>query len=170
LLLLSFLCHAIIDLIKFFISGLQIILNEVVYAADQLLHLMVIIFLSEFIFSFNFSSNLISIDVLKWFLLMLTITKPANMTFKMLFQKYHLPTDDKTIPGAGAIIGNLERVLSVILLGMNQMTAIGFIYTAKSIARFKEIEQSKGFAEYYLFGTLFSILYVVMAYLLIIFL
>ena len=53
-------------------------------------------------------------------------------------------------------------------IGMNQITAIGFIYTAKSITRFKEIEESKGFAEYYLIGTLFSILYVVVAYLIII--
>lgn len=72
------------------------------------------------------------------------------------------------IPGAGAIIGNLERVLSAIFLAMNQITAIGFIYTAKSIARFKEIEENKGFAEYYLIGTLFSILYVVVAYFIII--
>ena len=51
---------------------------------------------------------------------------------------------------------------------MNQISAIGFIYTAKSIARFKEIEQNKAFAEYYLIGTLFSILYVVIAYYIII--
>lgn len=51
---------------------------------------------------------------------------------------------------------------------MNQITAIRVIYTAKSIARFKEIENHKGFAEYYLIGTLFSILYVMVAYFLII--
>ena len=50
---------------------------------------------------------------------------------------------------------------------MNQVASICFIYTAKSIARFKEIEADKGFAEYYLIGTLFSILYVVVAYYLI---
>ena len=84
-----------------------------------------------------------------------------------IFQKYHFTTDAESVPGAGAVIGNLERILSAIFLAMNQITAIGFIYTAKSIARFKEIEENKGFAEYYLIGTLFSILYVVIAYFLI---
>ena len=32
-------------------------------------------------------------------------------------------------------------------------TVIAFVLTAKSIARFKELEQSKDFAEYYLLGT-----------------
>ena len=98
---------------------------------------------------------------------MLVITKPANITFKVVFQKYQFQNDAPTVPGAGAVIGNLERILSAVFLAMNQVASIGFIYTAKSIARFKEIEENKGFAEYYLIGTLFSILYVVVAYYLI---
>ncbi len=33
-----------------------------------------------------------------------------------------------------------------------------------SIARFREIENNQGFAEYYLIGTLYSVLYVVSMY------
>jgi hypothetical protein len=41
------------------------------------------------------------------------------------------------------------------------------VFTAKSIARFRQIDENKRFAEYYLIGTLFSMLYVLLAYLLI---
>ena len=39
----------------------------------------------------------------------------------------------------------------------NQFSAMAFVLTAKSVARFKEIEQDKNKAEYYLIGTLLSV-------------
>ena len=109
--------------------------------------------------------------ILKWLLLALIITKPANVTFKILFGQYQNYSEEKgndpTVPGAGAMIGNLERILSAIFLSLNALSSIGLIYTAKSIARFKRIEENQGFAEYYLIGTLFSILFVVITYFLI---
>lgn len=168
LMLFVWLSHCILDFVKFYLKRFDRLIHEMLYIIDQSFHILLIIFLSEFIFSYSPTLNLVYLDILKWILLFLVIMKPANITFKMLFQKYHFKTDSETIPGAGAIIGNLERILSAIFLGMNQITAIGFIYTAKSIARFKEIEENKGFAEYYLIGTLFSILYVVAAYFIII--
>lgn len=160
--------HCSLDLLKFNLKRYDKLTEEILYITDQVLHITFIIFFSEFIFKNNPTPPFIPLEIIKGILLFLVIMKPANITFKMIFQKYHFKTDAETIPGAGAIIGNLERILSAIFLGMNQITAIGFIYTAKSIARFKEIEESKGFAEYYLIGTLFSILYVVVAYLIII--
>lgn len=168
LILFVWLSHGILDFVKFYLKRFDRLIHEMLYTVDQSFHILLIIFLSEFIFSYSPTLNLVYLDILKWILLFLVIMKPANITFKMLFQKFHFKTDSETIPGAGATIGNLERILSAIFLGMNQITAIGFIYTAKSIARFKEIEESKGFAEYYLIGTLFSILYVVAAYFIII--
>lgn len=50
-------------------------------------------------------------------------------------------------PQVGRIIGNLERFLIV---------TIAFVLTAKSVARFRQIEEEKGFAEYCLDGTLTS--------------
>ena len=60
-------------------------------------------------------------------------------------------------PGVGQTIGILERMvmLSFVLLG--QWSALGFVLTAKSVARFKELE-NKEFAETYLVGTLTSFL------------
>lgn len=65
---------------------------------------------------------------------------------------------------AGAIIGFLERALILIFLSLTQYSAIGLILTAKSIARYDMISKSKEFAEYYLIGTLCSLLASVISY------
>lgn len=57
---------------------------------------------------------------------------------------------------AGAMIGKLERMIVAILVLNNQYGAIGLVMTAKSIARFKQME-NKNFAEKYLVGTLTSL-------------
>ena len=51
----------------------------------------------------------------------------------------------------------MERGIIFFLLMYGQYSAMAFVLTAKSIARFKEIEENKINAEYYLIGTLFSI-------------
>ena len=56
----------------------------------------------------------------------------------------------------GRLIGLLERLLIFFLVLQQQYTALGFVLTAKSIARFKELE-NRDFAEYFLIGTLLSI-------------
>ena len=60
-------------------------------------------------------------------------------------------------PNVGSMIGMLERVIVAVLLLCNQYSAIGLVLTAKSIARFKQLEE-KDFAEKYLIGTLSSLL------------
>lgn len=59
--------------------------------------------------------------------------------------------------GTGKIIGNLERFLILTLVLLEEYTAIAFVLTAKSVARFRELDKRK-FAEYYLIGTLTSTL------------
>ncbi len=58
----------------------------------------------------------------------------------------------------GKWIGIFERVMIMIFLFSNQLSSIGFVIAAKSLARFKLLE-NKIFAEYYLLGTLFSVVY-----------
>ena len=55
----------------------------------------------------------------------------------------------------GSWIGILEREIMLLLALMGQYGAIGFVLTAKSLARFKQLE-NKAFAEKYLLGTLLS--------------
>ncbi len=57
----------------------------------------------------------------------------------------------------GMMIGRLERALALTLLLYGQWGALGLVLAAKSIARFKELE-SQSFSDYYLIGTLWSIL------------
>ncbi len=57
---------------------------------------------------------------------------------------------------AGSVIGKLERIIMATLLLCGQYSVMGFVLTAKSIARFKQLEE-KNFAEKYLIGTLTSL-------------
>lgn len=57
----------------------------------------------------------------------------------------------------GRAIGILERGLILTLVLADVLSAVGFVIAAKSVARFKDLE-NKEFAEYYLVGTLASTL------------
>ena len=59
---------------------------------------------------------------------------------------------------AGLYIGWLERSLVIIAVVIRSPALVGLILTAKSIARFPEFKESR-FAEYYLIGTLLSMLF-----------
>lgn len=158
--LLILLGHLLLDLLK--------IRGRIGYLIDQALHIVLILGVSELVFPLDgaqFSYGVLSRDVVKGVLLIVLILKPANVSFKVMFAKYqYVDPEIHSVEGAGAVIGNMERILSAVFLVWGQVAAIGLIYTAKSIARFKQIENNRQFAEYYLIGTLFSILYVVLAY------
>ena len=173
--------HAAADLLKYRISKAKRMgspdAQAWLYLSDQLFHMLCIVFIMN-----RFTATLpIPSLTLRWILLLSLIHKPANVSFKNLFSKYESaegkaagdkaagdPGKPDTLPGAGAVIGSLERVLCAIFIGLGQYASIGLIYTAKSIARFKKIEENPKFAEYYLIGTLYSILFVVACYLLVV--
>lgn len=73
-----------------------------------------------------------------------------------------LPDPDPQPPGeddleAGSLIGSLERWLVLFLGVAGLWGAVGLVVAAKSIARFEELKQ-QAFAEYFLVGTLTSVL------------
>ena len=162
--------HAAADLMKYRISKAKRMENPNaqawLYLSDQLLLILCAVFITN-----RFTAALpIPGLTLRWILLLSLIHKPANVSFKKMLSKYEASGDavrPDTLPGAGAVIGSLERVLCAIFIGLGQYASIGLIYTAKSIARFKKIEENPKFAEYYLIGTLYSILFVVACYLLV---
>jgi len=61
------------------------------------------------------------------------------------------------LSGSGRLIGILERTITLVLIVLGQWAAIVLLLAAKSIARFEELKDRR-FAEYYLVGTLTSIL------------
>jgi len=56
----------------------------------------------------------------------------------------------------GLVIGNLERLVVLTLVALSQFAALGFLIAAKGLIRSKEFE-SRNFAEYFLVGTLSSV-------------
>ncbi len=79
-------------------------------------------------------------------------TRSSGM-FKGLFLEAEKSKKENKV---GSVIGQLERMIIAILLLCGQYSAIGLVLTAKSIARFKQLED-KTFAEQYLIGTLISL-------------
>lgn len=152
-----------------------------IYLADQALHIILIL---TVLYTFKFPtvihrihaithfekvSGINTAIVLKWVLLILCIYKPSNITFIKLFSNYKPEIAEnlaelkaaavKIGRKAGAIIGFLERILIVYFMSIEQYSAIGLILTAKSIARYDKITKDQDFAEYYLIGTLASVLF-----------
>ncbi|MEZ7872204.1 MAG: DUF3307 domain-containing protein, partial [Eubacteriales bacterium] len=122
--------HAAADLLKYRISKAKRMENPNAQAwlflSDQLLLILCAVFITN----------------LRWILLLSLIHKPANISFKNLFSKYESaegkaagdkaagdPGKPDTLPGAGAVIGSLERVLCAIFIGLGQYASIGLIYT-----------------------------------------
>lgn len=172
IIILYFIIHIILDLlmngIKKKINNKETHQSIMFYISYQIFHIIIIYVLGE-LFSgenLNFALN-ISDTFLKWILLLVIIIKPVNVSFKILFQNY-APIESNngkdTIDGAGAIIGNLERLLISIFLYYNQFGAIGLVFTAKSVARFNRISNDPSFAEYYLIGSLYSMISVLICY------
>ena len=60
----------------------------------------------------------------------------------------------------GRIIGVLERALALTLILLGQFGALGLIVAAKALARFRGLDD-RDFAEYFLIGTLASLLHAV---------
>lgn len=62
----------------------------------------------------------------------------------------------------------MDKLLCALILSaynINQYSAVGLILTAKSIARYERISKDQEFAEYYLIGTLTSVLFSILLYL-----
>lgn len=170
--------HLVIDLVKKQLQKNQEKENTLYYLLDQALHISIIIILANAMGNRNtnllyqciINYSLKNIKILKLCLIALVIFKPANITFKIAYKKFK-PQDDENQEGnAGAIIGNYERLLYCLCLAFNQYTLIGLIITCKGFARHSNIQKVPRFAEYFLIGTLYSILYSVFSYILIFYL
>ncbi|PLR68715.1 DUF3307 domain-containing protein [Bacillus sp. UMB0893] len=74
-----------------------------------------------------------------------------------LIEEYNYFTFNKHDLSRGKLIGYIERLLVIILTFYSAYPAIAFIVTAKSIARFKQMDD-RNWAEYFLLGTLTSML------------
>ncbi|MBC1983378.1 DUF3307 domain-containing protein [Listeria booriae] len=60
---------------------------------------------------------------------------------------------------AGRYIGGLERLLLLIFMALQIYSAIPIIVALKTLARFKDLENNRAFAEYYLIGNFLSMIF-----------
>ena len=94
---------------------------------------------------------------LSWLSLALLLCwKPANIFIKLILTQYQVGASDtcEEMKNAGALIGNLERTMTIVFVMLGRFEAIGFIIAAKSILRFKDTNTAK--TEYVLAGTFLS--------------
>ena len=131
------------------------------FVIDQLLHLGILSAISniyepakELPLQMIDCSASFSISLL--ILAILLCMKPANILIKLILEKYQVGESEScnNIKNAGALIGNLERILTIVFVLLGQYEAIGFIVAAKSILRFKDTDTAK--TEYVLAGTFLS--------------
>ncbi len=67
------------------------------------------------------------------------------------------PSIDQVEYNRGRVIGALERILCYFLVLQGAYSALGFLIAAKGMTRFKQLD-NREFAEYFLIGTLLSVL------------
>ncbi|WP_029758023.1 DUF3307 domain-containing protein [Fusobacterium nucleatum] len=143
------------------------------FSLNQLIHIVMIVgmycILNLENLTNNFYTKLQTYEDFKIIVLYISvfsiILDPASVFIRKLFISISSKTYSKTNSEelkAGNIIGKLERIIIAILLLNNQFGVIGFVLTAKSIARFKQME-NRDFAEKYLIGTLTSFLIVLIS-------
>ena len=136
------------------------------FVIDQVLHI-AIIYVSVCAFGLNDQARSWLMDlaaavpveqILRYAMIFIIILDPASVFVKKLSIYVSGGTNSsgqKKEPPVGSVIGKLERILTVILVLCNEIGAIGFVLTAKSIARYKQLD-NQSFAEKYLVGTLSS--------------
>ena len=131
------------------------------FVIDQLFHLGMLVTISTIYettrdLPLQMIDSPISFSAPLLILALLLCLKPANILIKLILEKYQVGESIScdNIKNAGALIGNLERILTIVFVLLGQFEAIGFIVAAKSILRFKDTDTAK--TEYVLAGTFLS--------------
>jgi hypothetical protein len=148
--------HFLIDAVKSYMGkGLW------QFLIDQIVHILVLCFIAhQYVLQchlpiqcLNFRDN-ISIPV--FIFAILCCLKPTNILIKLILERYKIGETEscENMKNAGALIGNLERILTLVFVLIGQYEAVGFIIAAKSLLRFKDTDTAK--TEYVLAGTLLS--------------
>lgn len=160
--------HAVIDLLKFHCrEQLRAYPPKWVFIVDQLLHLAVLAGLAvysalemrQFTFPYSQFCPYPFSDLLRFGCLVLFLGKPCNLLLKLCNLKPGAePKQTAADLSAGAVIGTLERLLTAVLFLLEQYGAISVVFAAKTLTRYSRMNEDPDFSEYYLIGTLGSLL------------
>ncbi|MBR3383539.1 MAG: DUF3307 domain-containing protein [Clostridia bacterium] len=171
--------HLVIDFVKQLIlissakaGALTVRGERAVFCADQALHIGVILVMSiivtsrfeltepPFMEAFSRTAGAEAYSLLAYVTLGLSVMKPANVFIRRMAVTQKPDGEPVGITPesvrTGRYVGSLERLLVIALLALGQYGSIALVFTAKSVARFKQLDD-RAFAEYYIFGTLLSV-------------
>lgn len=136
---------------------------------DQFVHLIILVVVSTlyvhyFGYALPFGAD---VKILAAISAVVLCLKPSNIIIKNLLDVFDIEApkekgvrknavdqeeEAKGLPNAGKLIGIVERLLAFMLILSGQYSAVGFIFAAKSILRFRNTKHS----EYVLVGSLLS--------------
>ena len=153
-----------ITVMHFVIDGLKSVCKNLkgAFFIDQLLHLAVIVatvIIYNNVCEIALPAWLPETKVLLWIVAFVFCLRPANFFIQNIFKeaKITVPAngeENQSLPNAGHVIGDVERMLTLVFVMLGQYEAIGFLLAAKSLLRFRETDTVK--SEYVLVGTLLS--------------
>jgi hypothetical protein len=135
------------------------------FLIDQLLHLLVIVGCWMLTFRdvdlLDRINRWMNADTHHWIVLtaFVFVTSPAGILIGQMTERWSLRIEDpgNSLVNAGKWIGIAERVIVLLLVLVNQYSAIALLVTAKGIIRFGEKDRQEIKTEYLVIGTLLSI-------------
>lgn len=154
------LTHLIIDILKLYLHGR--LNNRFLFFTDQLLHIFVLIGVTQMYFpGFIDFQNIWSDNLLILAIAISLLTFVSSILIKVLISSWSPATEDdkdNSLAKAGTYIGMLERLFVFGFVVSGHWEAIGFLIAAKSVFRFGDLKESKDrkLTEYILIGTLVS--------------
>lgn len=152
--------HLVIDILKLYLHGR--LNNRFLFFTDQLLHIFVLIGVTQMYFpGFIDFQNIWSDNLLILAIAISLLTFVSSILIKVLISSWSPATEDdkdNSLAKAGTYIGMLERLFVFGFVVSGHWEAIGFLIAAKSVFRFGDLKESKDrkLTEYILIGTLVS--------------
>lgn len=150
------------------------------FIIDQFIHVLLLVTISlviksnlnsigNVVYNITFLKEIGHNIIINYILAFLIVLTPASVFikhfFNYIFNKQEI-CENVELDNVGALIGMLERVVILLLGALGLYSSIALVLTAKSLARFKQLEK-KDFAEKYLVGTLMSLIIAILALLII---
>ena len=140
--LLIFVTHLLIDAVKSYMcKGLWSFLT------DQIAHIVILCFIAhQYVSQCHLPIQRLDLfDTPALMFAILCCLKPTNILIKLILERYKIGETEscESIKNAGALIGNLERILTLVFVLIGQYEAVGFIIAAKSLLRFKDTDTAK---------------------------
>ena len=150
------------------------------FIVDQIIHVLLLVTISlviksnlnsigDAVYNISFLKEIGHNIIINYILAFLIVLSPASVFIKHFFNYIFNKKDiceNVESDNVGALIGVLERVVILLLGALGLYGSIALVLTAKSLARFKQLEK-QAFAEIYLVGTLMSLIIAILALLII---